>query len=132
MCFMFFRIEHAQLHEKHKGHEDMHAEMVLILLLVIIVSQIVLVQWKKWHFKSYQVNVFCYKSSLNLNSGKKMQAATLLGMWIIPVIICFRRQWFRFLVIWSLFSMATCMVTLKATRRQISGRTPRYTYVLTM
>lgn len=45
------------LHEKHKGHESMHAEMALILLVTLIVAQIVLVQWKTRHFKSYQVGV---------------------------------------------------------------------------
>lgn len=104
-----WKIEHAQMHEKHKGHEQMHLEMVLVLLIVIIVAQIVLVQWKKWHFKSYQ-------------------AATLLGMWVIPVIICLRRYWWRFLIIWAVFSLLTCFVTLKATRKQISGRTPRLVY----
>lgn len=33
----------------------MHAEMVLILLVTLLVAQIVLVQWKARHFKSYQV-----------------------------------------------------------------------------
>ena len=43
------------LHEKHRGHESMHAEMALILVGTLIVAQIVLVQWKIRHFRSYQV-----------------------------------------------------------------------------
>lgn len=44
-----------KMHEKHKGHESMHAEMVIILLVTLIVAQIVLVEWKKRHYKSYSV-----------------------------------------------------------------------------
>ena len=42
-------------HEKHKGHEAMHSEMVLILFATLIVAQIALVQWKKRHYRSYSV-----------------------------------------------------------------------------
>lgn len=51
-----FRLEHLRLHEKHKGHEEMHAEMVLILFTVTLFAQIGLVAWKKHHYKSYQVS----------------------------------------------------------------------------
>lgn len=34
----------------------MHAEMVLILFTVTIFAQIGLIAWKKYQFKSYQVN----------------------------------------------------------------------------
>lgn len=56
MCFILVsRIEHIKLHEKHKGHESMHAEMVVILLVTLIIAQVVLVEWKKRHYKSYSV-----------------------------------------------------------------------------
>jgi RING finger protein 121 len=51
----FYRIEHQRLHEKHRGHEAMHAEMVLILIATLVVAQILLVQWKQRYFRSYQV-----------------------------------------------------------------------------
>ena len=35
----------------------MHLEMILILLTTLVVAQILLVQWKKRHFKSYQVRI---------------------------------------------------------------------------
>ena len=50
-----WRIEHQRLHEKHRGHESMHAEMVLILISTLIIAQILLVQWKQRHFRTYQV-----------------------------------------------------------------------------
>ena len=60
LCYMvhkiFFRIEHKKMHEKHHGHDAMHAEMVLILIVTLFVAQILLVQWRQRHFKSYQVS----------------------------------------------------------------------------
>jgi len=53
--FLTYRQEHVKLHEQHKGHESMHAEMVLILLITLVVAQIVLVEWKKRHYRSYMV-----------------------------------------------------------------------------
>lgn len=34
----------------------MHAEMVLILIATLVVAQIVLVQWKQRHHRSYNVS----------------------------------------------------------------------------
>lgn len=45
------------MHEKHKGHEAMHSEIVLILFVTLIIAQIALVQWKKKHYKSYSVSI---------------------------------------------------------------------------
>lgn len=53
--FTISRLEHQKLHELHKGHDAMHAEMVLILIVTLIVAQIALVEWKKRHYKSYSV-----------------------------------------------------------------------------
>ncbi|KAL8587626.1 hypothetical protein ACOMHN_045315 [Nucella lapillus] len=104
-----WRIEHQRLHEKHRGHEAMHAEMALILLLTLIVAQIALVQWKIRHFKSYQ-------------------RATLVGMWLIPVALCIKFYWIRFLVIWGIFSVITSFVCYKASHKPLSGSTPRWVY----
>lgn len=54
-CCLVYRLEHIKLQEQHKGHESMHAEMVLILLVTLVVAQIVLVEWKKRHYRSYMV-----------------------------------------------------------------------------
>lgn len=54
-----YRFDHQKLHEKHKGHDAMHAEMVIILLLTLVVAQIALVEWKKRHYKSYSVSFNC-------------------------------------------------------------------------
>lgn len=43
------------MHEKHKGHDAMHAEMIIILLVTLIIAQVALVEWKKRHYRSYSV-----------------------------------------------------------------------------
>lgn len=45
------RKQHMQFHEKHKGHEQMHAEMFIILIVTLLVAQIVLVEWKKRQYR---------------------------------------------------------------------------------
>lgn len=50
-----FRVRHEVMHEKHKGHESMHMEMVLVLLLSLVVCQFVLLIWRNYHIRSYQV-----------------------------------------------------------------------------
>lgn len=50
-----WRADHIKLHKQHQGHESMHAEMVLILLGTLMITQFSLIEWKKRHFKLYQV-----------------------------------------------------------------------------
>uniref|UniRef100_A0A158Q813 RING-type domain-containing protein n=1 Tax=Elaeophora elaphi TaxID=1147741 RepID=A0A158Q813_9BILA len=90
-----WRIEHAKLHEKHRGHEQMHMEIFLILIVTLVVAQIALL-------------------------------CTLLGMWLIPVFICVQRYWWRFLITWIVYSMLSTVIWYRATRPQISGKTPSY------
>ncbi|KAL5012036.1 hypothetical protein ScPMuIL_010587 [Solemya velum] len=104
-----WRIEHQRLHEKHRGHEAMHAEMVLILIATLVVAQVLLVQWKQRHFRSYQ-------------------RVTLLGMWLTPVVFCVKFEWWRFIAIWAVFSVITGLVVFKATRKPLGGYTPRLVY----
>ncbi|XP_001632498.3 RING finger protein 121 isoform X2 [Nematostella vectensis] len=104
-----WRIEHEKLHAKHKGHEAMHMEMVLILFATLIVAQIVLVKWKKMHFKSYQT-------------------VTLVGMWLIPVYFNVKLHYWRMMAVWTVFSLATAFIVYKATRQPVSTTTPRLVY----
>lgn len=48
------------MHAKHRGHEAMHAEMVLILIATLVVAQLLLVQWKQRHPRSYNVSHFSF------------------------------------------------------------------------
>ena len=54
---LLYRLEHAKLHEKHKGHEAMHLEMVMILFATLFVMQIVLFKWQQLHSRSYKVKL---------------------------------------------------------------------------
>ncbi|VDM55922.1 unnamed protein product [Angiostrongylus costaricensis] len=104
-----WQIEHAKLHEKHRGHEQMHLEMMLILVVTLVVAQVFLVQWKKRHFKSYQL-------------------CTLLGMWLIPVYVCITRSWYRFLMTWLVYTICSTWIWRKSTEDHIHGSTPRLVY----
>lgn len=53
---LLYRLEHQRMHEEHKGHDAMHAEMIVILLVTLIVAQVALVEWKKRHYKSFSVS----------------------------------------------------------------------------
>lgn len=103
------REEHRKLHELHKGHESMHAEMLIILMITMIVAQIVLLEWKRRHFKSFQV-------------------VTSLALWLIPFIMSLRMSYWRFIVFWTLFSLITGFVVRKALEKPLQGSTPRLVY----
>lgn len=60
----FNRWEHQRMHEKHKGHDAMHAEMLIILIVTLIIAQIVLVEWKKRHYKSYSVRIYSFNCNI--------------------------------------------------------------------
>lgn len=46
--------EHLLMHEKHRGHESMHAVMLLILIASMFLAQVLLIYWRKKSFKTYQ------------------------------------------------------------------------------
>ncbi|XP_018580148.1 RING finger protein 121 [Anoplophora glabripennis] len=104
-----WRLEHQRLHEQHKGHEKMHAEMVIVLIVTLIVAQICLIEWKKRHYRSYSL-------------------ITLLGMWLVPIVLCVRSHWWRFIFIWLLFSCITSLIVRKAIQKPIERTTPRLVY----
>ncbi|KAG8187189.1 hypothetical protein JTE90_020060 [Oedothorax gibbosus] len=103
------RYLHQQMHEKHKGHESMHAWMILILLITVVVSQILLVEWKKRYNRSYQ-------------------RVSLVAMWLIPLFISFNHSWYRFIVIWVIFTILTALVISRTLQQPIAGTTPRLVY----
>ncbi|XP_060532449.1 E3 ubiquitin ligase Rnf121 [Cylas formicarius] len=103
------RLDHQNLHEQHKGHEKMHAEMVFILILTLIVAQVVLIEWKKRHYRSYSI-------------------VTLIGMWMVPFILCLKNRWWRFIFIWLLFSCMTGLIFRKAVQKPLDRTTPRLVY----
>ncbi|XP_036072546.1 RING finger protein 175 isoform X1 [Oryzias melastigma] len=104
-----WKLQHERLHLKHRGHEAMHAEMVLILIATLVVAQILLVQWKQRHHRSYNL-------------------VTLVQMWVVPLYFTIKLYWWRFLSMWGMFSVVTSYVIFRATRKPLSCRTPRMVY----
>ncbi|EPY76553.1 hypothetical protein CB1_001413027 [Camelus ferus] len=41
------------MYKAHRGHESMHVEMILIFLCALVIAQVVLVQWRQRHGRSY-------------------------------------------------------------------------------
>lgn len=50
---------------------------------------------------------------------------TLFQMWVVPLYFTVKLYWWRFLVIWVLFSAVTAFVTFRATRKPLVQTTPR-------
>ncbi|KAF5398734.1 RING finger protein [Paragonimus heterotremus] len=103
------RIKHLKLHEIHRGHEEMHLEMFIIAMVSLFVCQVLLMTWKKYHFKTYQF-------------------ATLIAMWTVPFVYSLFARFPRFIVIWFLFSLITGSMVYMASKKRISTTTPRRVY----
>ncbi|XP_006884559.1 PREDICTED: RING finger protein 175 [Elephantulus edwardii] len=48
-----WNLRQERIYKAHRGHESMHVEMILIFLCALVVAQIVLVQWRQRHGRSY-------------------------------------------------------------------------------
>lgn len=103
------RLQHLKHHEIHKGHDAMHAEMIIILFITLIGAQVILVEWKRRHHRSYQLT-------------------TLGGMWIIPLGFSLSNHWWRFVFFWLLFTCITALIVKKAVETPIEKTTPRLVY----
>ncbi|XP_032188633.1 RING finger protein 175 isoform X2 [Mustela erminea] len=104
-----WNLQQERIHKMHRGHESMHVEMILIFLCTLVIAQIVLVQWRQRHGRSYNL-------------------VTLLQMWVVPLYFTIKLYWWRFLSLWGMFSVITSYILFRATRKPLSGRTPRLVY----
>ncbi|XP_066217020.1 RING finger protein 175 [Saccopteryx leptura] len=104
-----WNLQQERMYKLHRGHESMHVEMILIFFSTLIIAQIVLVQWRQRHGRSYNL-------------------VTLLQMWVVPLYFTIKLYWWRFLSLWGMFSVVTSYILFKATRKPLSGRTPRLVY----
>lgn len=104
-----WRLEHMRLHEKHRGHESMHAEMILILFATLVISQIALVKWKQMYPHTYHT-------------------CTLIGMLIIPTLLSLKNFWWRFVIVWAIFTLITGFIMKRAMEKPVHFSTPRYVY----
>ncbi|KAG9305864.1 hypothetical protein G9A89_016516 [Geosiphon pyriformis] len=96
--------------QSHAGHETQHSTMALILLIALFGFQFVILFWKQKHYRSFQ-------------------AVTLIGLWLIPMYIFgIQAQFWRFLSIWCLYSIANFRVIYLASRKPLDHKTPRLVY----
>lgn len=54
----------------------------------------------------------------------------MMGVWVIPFILCLHNHWWRFIFIWLLFSSITVIVMKKALEKPLDPTTPRLVEVL--
>lgn len=94
---------------EHAGHEQQHSIMFLILIGAMVLAQLVLYGWKRYHEKSYQ-------------------AATLVGLLFFPFAISVYFVYLRQLFIWTVFCAITGWLLYKATRKPLDKATPRMVY----
>ncbi|CAK6445876.1 unnamed protein product [Pipistrellus nathusii] len=104
-----WNLQQEKMLKIHRGHDSMHMEMILIFFSTLIIAQIVLVQWRQRHGRSYNL-------------------VTLLQMWVVPLYFTIKLYWWRFLSMWGMFSVITSYILFKATRKPLCGRTPRLVY----
>ncbi|KAI8821503.1 uncharacterized protein EV422DRAFT_619834 [Fimicolochytrium jonesii] len=94
---------------EHAGHESQHATMGMILLATLVGSQILFALWRKHHLRSFQ-------------------AATLLGLWLVPAGMSLQGGYTRFLVIWGIFSVINSLIVWRAHETPLRSTTPRWVY----
>ncbi|PNI63249.1 RNF175 isoform 3 [Pan troglodytes] len=52
-----WNLQQERMYKMHRGHDSMHVEMILIFLCVLVIAQIVLVQWRQRHGRSYNIGL---------------------------------------------------------------------------
>ncbi|KAM6268213.1 RING finger protein 175 [Spheniscus humboldti] len=57
-----------------------------------------------------------------------LPTVTLLQMWVVPLYFTIRHYWWRPLSMWGILSVITSYITVRATCKPLSGRTPQLVY----
>jgi RING finger protein 121 len=96
----------ANLHAQHQGY---HHFLGIVLLILLIISQIGLHYWKSRHYRSFQ-------------------RVTLLGLWLIPFFWSLYEGFYRMLLVWFTFTIATLFILRKASESPLQIETPRRVY----
>lgn len=102
--------DHQAYLKEHAGHEGTHAAMALIILTSLIVSQFAILYWKQKHLASFQF-------------------VGLIGLWLIPPFLALRAGNWRYLGIWTLFSIANSWIVYKALfQKPLQSYVPKLVY----
>ncbi|KAJ3126869.1 hypothetical protein HK100_010044 [Physocladia obscura] len=103
-------IERFKFLEQHRGHEAQHAEMAMILFVSLILFQVVLTIWKRMHLSSFNL-------------------VSLMGLWLVPAGIGYSAGNYRFIIIWSAFSVTNGIVIRRAIfETPMRSETPKLVY----
>ncbi len=101
---------HEEFLVKHRGHEQLHAALLLGMLAFLVAAQVALVLWKKHHNKSFEM-------------------VTLLGMMVLPPLYALYHAYWRFLVIWIVFAAVTARYLSRPfLEKPMHVTTPRQVY----
>ena len=90
----------------HRNKNEHGGALLLLLFFALFACQFGVLYWKKYHFRSYHT-------------------FTLYGLWLIPMLLAVMMGNFRFIVIWTLFSIAAGYIINLAVKRPLSHETPR-------
>ncbi|GAQ85804.1 Zinc finger RING-type domain containing protein [Klebsormidium nitens] len=104
--------EHHQVLLEKEEPSELTVEvgiMIALAFFLMALSQVLLVQWRKKHKRSYN-------------------AVTTLGLWLFPAIFSVHVQYWRMLAIWTAFSFVSGYVASRSARRPLSRSTPRLVY----
>lgn len=85
--------------------------VLLGILLAAICFQVALLQWKKRHPNSYTLT-------------------SLLLLWILPLFISLSNGFWRFILLWSIYSVLNVAVLKMTHGNKINPTTPRFVYRL--
>jgi RING finger protein 121 len=98
------------------GEDDiprMNPFLAIILLygvmLLMVGAQTGLFLWKKRHRKSYEL-------------------VTLIGLWLMPALFSFHLKFWRFLLVWTVYSAVTGRLLYLCTQKKLARTTPRQVY----
>mmetsp|Transcript_35095 Transcript_35095/g.99531 ORF Transcript_35095/g.99531 Transcript_35095/m.99531 type:complete len:429 (-) Transcript_35095:345-1631(-) len=106
---------HSHHGPAHHGHREMDpAPFTTVLtfyaiMICMIAAQTGLFWWKKNHKRSYEL-------------------VTLLGLWLFPAITCIVMHFWRFLMVWVLFTAVTGYLLSLCLARPMDRTTPRKVY----
>ncbi|GMH43666.1 hypothetical protein BSKO_11588 [Bryopsis sp. KO-2023] len=98
-------------HENHMSESEARRIVATFyaILAVMLLAQMLLVFWKARHRRSYEL-------------------VTLIGLWLIPAFYSFELKFWRFLVVWIVYSATTSFILSKCLSKTLSSTTPGLVY----
>uniref|UniRef100_A0A7S3QMI0 RING-type domain-containing protein n=1 Tax=Dunaliella tertiolecta TaxID=3047 RepID=A0A7S3QMI0_DUNTE len=107
----------SMVHPEHGIHPDgtvppnpaLAVLLVYGILFLMVGAQAALFLWRKKHQRSYDL-------------------VTLIGLWLMPPMLCVQLKFWRFIVVWLLYSTVTAYLLSLCARPRLELSTPRRVY----